>query len=326
MNTIARLCALAALLLASGITMATQLPGPLVDADWLEKNLADVTIIDVRGDIKSFTTAPMFTRDMKTGQQQLARVGGHISGALLASYKHVRRTRQIDGNRVTRMLPEKKDFEYFMQLVGLDKDSTVVIVSKGEGIGDMTMATRLYWQLKYYGQEKLAILDGGMAGWLMDGREVSTDGKRPPQGNWKITTERKELLANSDDVAAVVKTGAAQLVDTRSLAQYLGTYKKSYVYAKGHIPGAKPFPNEMLTYPTTAATFTPLKTLRTLAAELKIDTGKDIITYCNSGHLASGSWFVFSELMGNKNVKLYDGSMHQWTLEKRPVTALKLEL
>ncbi len=326
MNTIARFCTLAALLLASGTAVAVQLPGPLVDAAWLEKNLAKVTVLDVRNDIKSFTTAPMYTRDMKTGQQQLARIGGHIPGALITSYKHVRRARLINGNRVTRMLPDQKDFEYFMQLVGLNKDSTVVIVSKGEGIGDMTMATRLYWQLKYYGQDNLAILDGGMASWLMDKREVSTDGKRPPQGNWEITTERKALLATSDDVAAVVKTGAAQLVDTRSLAQYLGTYKKSYVFAKGHIPGAKPFPNEMLTKPSAPATFTPIKTLRTLAAELKIDTDKDIITYCNSGHLASGSWFVFSELMGNKNVRLYDGSMHQWTLEKRPVTALKLEL
>jgi len=26
------------------------------------------------------------------------------------------------------------------------------------------MATRLYWQLKYYGQDDLAILDRGMAG------------------------------------------------------------------------------------------------------------------------------------------------------------------
>jgi len=326
MNTIARLCALAALLLASGITSAVQLPGPLVSGDWLEENLASVTVIDVRSDIKSFTTAPMFTRDMKSGRQQLARVGGHIPGALLASYKHVRRARLIDGQRVTHMLPEKKDFEYFMQLVGLNEDSTVVIVSKGESNGDMTMATRLYWQLKYYGQDRLAILDGGMASWLMNKGEVSTDGTKPPLGNWKATAERKELLATSDEVATAVRTGDAQRVDTRSLALYLGTYKKSYVSAKGHIPGAKPFPNELLTQPMAPATFTPLKTLRSLAATLKIDTDKAIITYCNSGHLASGSWFVFSELLGAQNVKLYDGSMLQWTLEKRPVTVLKLEL
>ena len=105
------------------------------------KNLAGVTVLDVRSDIKSFTTAPMYTRDMKTGQQRLGRIGGHIPGALVTSYKHVRRACLIDGNRVTRMLPDKKDFEYFMQLVGLNKDRAVVIVSKGEGVGDILRQT-----------------------------------------------------------------------------------------------------------------------------------------------------------------------------------------
>ncbi len=326
MNTIAKLCVLTALLFVSGITLAAKLPGPLVDATWLAKNIADVTIIDVRGDTKSFTTPPMFMPDMKTGRQQLTRVGGHIPGALLADYRQVRTTRLIHGIKVPSMLPGKQNFESFMQRVGLNKNSTVVIVSKGESNGDMTMATRLYWQLKYYGQDKMAILNGGMADWLMHGESISTDGTPPAPGNWQATAERKELLATSDQVAAAVKTGSAQRVDTRSLALYLGTYKKSYVYAKGHIPGATPFPNELLTLPSAPATFTPTKTLRTLVTALEIDPNKNIITYCNSGHLASGSWFVFNELLGIKNVRLYDGSMLEWTLEKRPVTQLKLEL
>lgn len=37
MNTTVKRCTLAVLLLASEIAAATQLPGPLVDAAWLEK-------------------------------------------------------------------------------------------------------------------------------------------------------------------------------------------------------------------------------------------------------------------------------------------------
>jgi|GEM_PF-3162347 len=40
---------------------------------------------------------------------------------------------------------------------------------------------------------------------------------------------------------------------------------------------------------------------------------------------ASGGWFIQHELLGNKNVKLYDGSMHEWTLEKRPVKEMVME-
>jgi thiosulfate/3-mercaptopyruvate sulfurtransferase len=39
----------------------------------------------------------------------------------------------------------------------------------------------------------------------------------------------------------------------------------------------------------------------------------NVISYCNTGHWAANNWFVLSELLGNKNVTLYDGSMVEWT-------------
>ena len=55
-----------------------------------------------------------------------------------------------------------------------------------------------------------------------------------------------------------------------------------------------------------------------------ISSQQPTIAYCNTGHLASGAWFVMSEMVGNPNTRLYDGSMHQWTLEKRPTVAVTL--
>jgi thiosulfate/3-mercaptopyruvate sulfurtransferase len=48
------------------------------------------------------------------------------------------------------------------------------------------------------------------------------------------------------------------------------------------------------------------------------------VSYCNSGHLAAGPWFIEYELIGNKKTSLYDGSMHLWTLQKRPVEGVTL--
>jgi len=304
---------------------AATLPGPLVDSVWLAKNMDKVVILDVRKDIKSFTAKPAYKRNKKTGKLKLVRVGGHISGARLINYKKVRANREIDGKKVTRMLPTKADFEKLMQAAGMNKNSLVVIVSKGQSEGDVTIATRLYWQLKYYGHTNMAILDGGVAQWIKDGNKVSTKPVKISKGNWVATAEDKSILASSDDVAKAVKDKAVQIVDARVLSQYLGTYNKSYVYAKGHVPTAKTFPVELLTYPGGVARFTSAKDLATLANEFDIDTKKPVITYCNSGHLASGAWFMMSEVMGNKQAKLYDGSMHQWTLEKRPTTVMKLE-
>ena len=68
-----------------------------------------------------------------------------------------------------------------------------------------------------------------------------------------------------------------------------------------------------------AVTFLSPATYSGLMSAQGIDPAAPAITYCNSGHLSSGRWFVLSELLGNKQAKLYDGSLHEWTLQKRPV-------
>jgi len=42
------------------------------------------------------------------------------------------------------------------------------------------------------------------------------------------------------------------------------------------------------------------------------ENNKKIITYCDTGVLATHGWFVMSELLGYKNVKVYDGSMREY--------------
>lgn len=312
-------------LLVSGLAQAVQVPGPLVDTEWLAKHAKDVTIIDVRKDVKSFTAKPKFSKDKKTGKLKLKKVGGHIPGAALVDYKKVRATRKIGDQKVQKIIPDKADFEALMQSAGLNKGAAVVIVSKGHSHKDMTIATRLYWQLKYYGQDNMAILNGGIAQWLTEQRKISRDQSKPAKGNWVATAERKEILATTADVQKALKDGT-QLLDSRDMAQYLGTYHKSYVYAPGHLPGAKVFPNATLTAPKAPAKLWATDKLKNLSSALGIKTDAPTINYCNSGHLATGAWFVMSELMGNKNTKLYDGSMHEWTLDQqRPVTAMKVE-
>ena len=309
---------------ASNMAHAGSLPGPLVETDWLAKNQKNVLVLEIRADVKSFTAKPVFAKDKKTGKDKLKKVAGHIPGSVLVNYKDLRKDKTIDGRKVQKMLVDKADFEKVMQSAGANKDSAIVIVSKGENNLDLTMATRFYWQMKYYGHDNMAILNGGMAQWIMDGRKVSSQGGKAKQGNWVATAERNEILATSKDVEATVKA-KGQLVDTRPISLYLGTWrKKSYVYDDGHIPGAKPYPNELLSS-NMPAKFLTKSDSKSLFEQMGITTDKNSITYCNSGHLATGSWFVLSEILGNKNVKMYDGSMHQWTLEKHDVTKMKME-
>ena len=223
------------------------------------------------------------------------------------------------------MLPGKAEFEELMQSWGMNHDDVIVIMSPGVSNGDITLATRLYWQIKYFGHDNVAILDGGVKQWLLEEKPASIEVSEAKKGDWLASEERESILASSDDVAKATKDINTELVDTRSLGFYLGAIKQSYVRKKGHIPSAKIFPDELLTSTGSAVYFTAPEDIQKMAVELGIDSEANIITYCNSGQLASASWFVFSELMGNTNVKLYDGSMHQWAIEKRPVVQMKME-
>lgn len=309
----------------TGQVFASELPKPLVETDWLADNLEQVSIIDVRSSSHSFYANPVFEKNVKSGKWELVRLGGHIPGANLVLYDNVRGSEKIEGKEIKYILPGKTAFEQLMQNAGINQDSKIVVVTNSESDFDLTMAARMYWQIKYYGHNEVSILDGGTSQWLMDGRDVATSTDKTPRGNWVVQNENTDLLATSEEVLAATNDNAIQIVDVRPLGQYLGTYKSSKVKEKGHIPTAKPYPVDLIASRSAPVKFSSESELRQLTQALNVDLQTDTITYCNSGHMASGAWFVFSEILGMDNTRLYDGSMHQWTTEKRPVVTMKVE-
>jgi thiosulfate/3-mercaptopyruvate sulfurtransferase len=176
-----------------------------------------------------------------------------------------------------------------------------------------------------YGEDQVAVLDGGIAGWLSEGREFTTANTQKLAGNWLAKAERKELIASSDDVAAASKSRKSQLLDARQPAQYLGLTKRPDVLTFGHIMGSKALAPELLEKQSNGALyFWQKKTYDALLAANGLSSKGPTIVYCNTGHLASGGWFVMSELVGNKSTKLYDGSLYLWTLEGRPLVSVPL--
>lgn len=308
--------------LLAGNAWAVELPGPVVDSQWLAKNLNEVQVVDIRSD-KSFAGQPVFDTDKKSGKKVLSELAGHVPNALAVSFGTIRADRVINGQKVSYLVPEKADFEKLMQNAGLRADRPIVIVTKGMDGSEIDEGLRLFWQLKYFGEDRVAVLDGGMAAWLADGREAAATAPTAAAGDWKAKAERKELLATPDDVA---NAGAdTQLVDARGAAQYFGLGKRDYVFSFGHIKGAKLLPPDLLFRKDGQAVkfFSP-QTYRAIYAMSGIAADQPAITYCNSGHLAAGPWFIEHELMGNQHVRLFDGSMHIWTLQKRPVESVAL--
>ncbi|MCP5232000.1 MAG: sulfurtransferase [Zoogloeaceae bacterium] len=308
-----------ALLFSGTIVAAASLPGPVVDAEWLAANVGNVQVVAVQSDPSAFIAQPVWQNNPKTGAKTLVEANGHLPGSKLVNTKNIRVERKIGELSVKYMVPGRADFERIMQAAGLAADRPIVLVALGQDGAELDDAARLYWQLKYFGEDRVAILDGGLAGWLVDGRAVSTDAPDATPGDWKAGPERTALIADSAEVAQ----SKAQLIDARALPQYHGLAKRDYVYAYGHIPGAHALPPEVrASSDGGVARFLSADDYRTILEQSGIKADAPAITYCNSGHLAAGAWFVMSEVVGNKQVRLYDGSLHEWTLEKRPMEGI----
>lgn len=316
------------LILATAITSwalfasATDLPGPIVTAEWLAANLQNVQVVDVRSNAKSFAELPEFEIDAKTGKKTLQSIGGHITGATLIDFKAIRTERQIGELKVKYMIPEQATWEKVVRAAGINANKPIVLVPVGLDTADVDEALRVYWQFKVYGENNIAVLDGGMAGWLIEGRPFDQSAiKTNGTGTWLAKADMSnQYLASSEDVAQAITNQSATTIDARDLKSYLGLTKRDYVFAYGHLPGAKLFPVELMTKTASGAVkFYSAQTYQALMEAQGINSSKPVISYCNSGHLASGPWFVASQVLGNKSARLYDGSMHEWTLEKRPV-------
>ncbi|MBU3724477.1 MAG: sulfurtransferase [Burkholderiaceae bacterium] len=311
-------------LLVTPLALAQQLPGPVVTGDWLAANQSRVQIVDVRSDVKSYIREPITSVDKKTGKIQIEEAGGYIPGALTIDYALVRSERMFDGQRTKYLIPEKEELQSRLRFAGVRDDKPIVIVPVGMDPSDVMEALRLYWTLKVYGEDRVAVLDGGMAGWLAAGRAIQTAAPvKSPEGDWSVKGYRANLVKGSADVEQASASGNPLLVDGREASGFYGVTKRSYVAKYGHIANAKSLPPELLFRSAQGALYFFNKAqYQSLFKLAGIDAASPAIAYCNSGNLASGAWFVLSEILGNTQTGLYDGSLYLWSREGRPLVGV----
>ena len=283
------------LLLLSPALQAAFFPAPLIDADWLIEHRDGVVILDVRKKENFDKT-------------------GYIEGAIPVDVGTVRVNRVVDGKELTRMRPTAEQFQTYLRRLGIDSDDRVVITQPGHKPGQLAGAARLYWHFKFYGFGDVALLDGGNAAWV-DALEDLTDSPAHPMkpGTYKVGAEHPEILATMPQVRAALKRKGITLIDTRNLRYHIGIDKKSYVYDYGHIPGAKLLPYKFLTPAKGTQRYFKPERLHRIIGDLNIDLDDELILFCNSAYECSSVWFALHEVLGQPKVRIYDGSLHQWT-------------
>ena len=273
---------------------------PLVTPQWLNENRSkdDVVVLDIRSAID--------------GGGVEAYLKAHIPGAVHSDYDKV-------GWRVTRngvpfMLPTPAELEKLIGETGIDEDSHVVIVPAGVHATDFGAAARVYWTLKIAGHPSISILDGGFAAWQAASYPVES-GKNPPSPRIFSGKIDNSLLA---EIEAVERNSNATLLDARPASFFEGRQKAPASKTYGHIPGAISLDSAAFYDPAT----NKLRSKDELAAIASKLPAGPVVADCNTGHWAATNWFVLSAMLGRPDVRLYDGSMVEWTADaRRPVAS-----
>ena len=243
-------------------------------------------------------------REGKVGGKSVYEAG-HIAGAQHAPYAKWRGPADSPGK-----LPTEDALAALIQQLAIDRSTPVVVVYEGKSPTDFGSAARVYWTLKAAGVPALSVLNGGMTAWRAAGLPLSTDTSTRAPSKFEVTLDPR-LIATRDDVAQVVGDGSARLLDARPAAFFAGETRHTAAKTPGTIVGAKNISHEV--WFTKDAKLLSSDGIKQVAQQAGVDLAQPTISFCNTGHWAATNWFVLSELLGHKDVKLYPESVVEWS-------------
>lgn len=257
----------------------------LVDADWVAEHATDSNVVLVEVD-----------------EDTTAYDGGHIAGAIKLDWK----TDLQDP--VRRDFIDKEQFEKLLSERGISNDDTVVLY----GGNNNWFAAYAYWYFKLYGHGDVRLLDGGRKKWELDARPLSTETVTRPATSYTASEPNLDIRAFRDEVVQAI--GSKNLVDVRSPDEYAGRLlapahlPQEQAQRGGHIPTAINVPWSKAA--NDDGTFKSDEELKSLYGAAGVDFEEPTIAYCRIGERSAHTWFVLHELLGQPQVKNYDGS---WT-------------
>ncbi|MEZ4667134.1 MAG: sulfurtransferase [Anaerolineae bacterium] len=268
----------------------------LVSTEWLEEHLNDpnVRIVDIRGHVIPASEPPphYFNHEAEF-------LKNHIPGAVFIDW-----VREITDPADPRHAQIAKPDRYAaaMKRAGINDDTLVVAYDDAGGM----FAARLWWSLNYYGHEQVAVLDGGWAKWIAEGRPVTAYVPNVEPGNF-VAHPNVSLYRSAQQVMESLHTSTV-LMDMRSEEEFRGEYARAE--RTGHIPGAINQRRSNLLNPD--GTILPVQQLRDKLGAVGIsESTPDVIVYCNGGVSASFGLLAM-RVAGLKMGGVYDGSWKEW--------------
>ena len=260
----------------------------LVEPEWLEQHLDDDSIRIIEVDEN-----PALYRE------------AHIPGAIGFDWK----TDLQD--QVKRDFLSPEDFGRLFGSRGISNDHQIILY----GDRNNWFAAYTYWYLKYYGHDNVKLLNGPRERWISEGRPTTTGVPSYQEATFNAQPGDEAIRARREEVLDAL-SDSVELVDVRSPQEFSGElispvgYEQEGAQRGGHIPGAKSVPWAQAVRED--GTFKSADELHELYGAKGVLTGEPVIAYCRIGERSAHTWFVLHELLGQQDVKNYDGSWTEW--------------
>jgi thiosulfate/3-mercaptopyruvate sulfurtransferase len=271
------------------MTMTDYANDVLVETEWLEQHLDDDNI-----------------RIVEVDENPALYADAHIPGAIGFDWK-----KDLQ-DQVKRDFLGPEAFGELLGSRGISDEHTIVLY----GDRNNWFAAYTYWYLKYYGHDNVKLVNGPREKWISEGRPVTTEVPSYDAQQFTAQPGDDTIRAKRDEVQAALESKTS-LVDVRSPQEFSGEliamagYEQEGAQRAGHIPGAASVPWAQAVKED--GTFKSADELRELYSSKGVINGTDpIIAYCRIGERSAHTWFVLHELLGEDDVKNYDGSWTEW--------------
>lgn len=229
-------------------------------------------------------------------------VAGHIPGAVFFNLD----ASSDSASPLPHMLPSAEAFAERMSALGVSRDDTIIVYDTS---GKNLSAPRVWWMLRVFGHERVAVLDGGFGTWQREGRPITREIVTLPRGRFtaQLDTARVRDL---NSIVAGLPVRADQIVDMRGAGRFAGTEPEPRQGLRsGHIPGSLNVPYDSLVHADGAA-LSEID-LRAHLAAAGVDLTRPVLATCGSGVSACALLLNLYRL-GHEDATLYDGSWTEW--------------
>ncbi len=267
---------------------------PLIDADWLHKNLNQKNLVVI--DCSWYL--PSHKRDAETEYK-----AGHIQGAQFFDLEAV----SDKESSLPHMLPKAEEFSKVVSAIGISENSLVILY---DGMGVFS-SPRVWWMFLVFGLKNVRILNGGLPAWVAKGYSLTTEMQSPEPGYFNAIINT-ELIAGMKDVQAAI-TSENQIIDARSAGRFAGKDPEPRIgLESGHMPNALNMPQTDL---IKNGYFLAQGELYAVFNKAGVNIDKPTITTCGSG-VTAASLTLGLAVLGKPVGKLYDGSWVEWASHK----------